>query len=378
MWIVVKRRMSINITYLNSLILKRLKLEETLNKQNIDLLNVLLKNENLDFEVKIKLMLIRDQLIQSNKTDIPLYVSRTHHVIQEYMDILKKPVSWNSKNSKLMKRKTELIVNFLDTLRHLVKIKNWTNLTIPQNPRSEDDVNTCPSCGNDDQSKFETDEFYRKTCLNCSTQRYAIETGITHKDYTRINVVGKFIYNRDLHFQECIRQYQGKHNCSIPEQLYVDLDRKFAAHNLVEKDQPIMNGNERNHVRYSRITRTCVYNFLKQLKYTKYYESTNLIYYVLTNKRVDDISHLEDQLMKDFKELVSLYDEMHGKDKIEELNRKNFMNVQYVLYQLLKRHNHPCNLENFTVLKTIERKQFHDEICKKLFTKLGWKFTPTF
>ena len=118
--------------------------------------------------------------------------------------------------------------------------------------------------------------------------------------------------------------------------------------------------------------------FLKELKYTKHYENVNLIYFTLTNKRVDDISYLEEQLIEDFKELVSLYDELHGKDKEEELDRKNFMNVQYLLFQLLRRHNHPCKIEDFTILKTIDRKLFHDTICKNLFNKLGWKFTPTF
>ena len=58
------------------------------------------------------------------------------------------------------------------------------------------------------------------------------------------------------------------------------------------------------------------------------------------------------------------------------INRKNFINTQYVLYQLLLRHKHSCKKEDFIILKTIDRKYFHDEICKSLFEHLGWNFSP--
>jgi hypothetical protein len=49
-----------------------------------------------------------------------------------------------------------------------------------------------------------------------------------------------------------------------------------------------------------------------------------------------------------------------------------------VLYQLLRRHRHECNKEEFIILKTIDRKFFHDEICKVLFEEKGWNHNPYF
>ena len=92
----------------------------------------------------------------------------------------------------------------------------------------------------------------------------------------------------------------------------------------------------------------------------------------------DDIAYLEDKIIEDFKELSSLYDSIYGKDKPMELKRKNFINVQYIPFQLLRNRNHMCKLEVFVVLKTIEKKQFYDKICSHLFKILGWSFTPTF
>lgn len=369
--------MSINILSLNSAVLKRMEKEEIINEEKIQLLDTLLldTSHHLDQSVYEELQAMKNAVLHEKRTSRAFFFARTYALINEYTNILKKPISHiKEDNLPILRRKNELIIGFLDIVRQMAKAKEWTDLDIPSNPESVDLDTGCPSCENTDEDRFEMDDFNRKTCLNCSTQQYAIETGITHKDYTRVNIVGKFIYNRVLHFQDCIKQYQGKQNCKIPDNLYQDLDEKFKSYRLLITDTTELP----KHIKYSKITRNHITMFLKELKYTKHYENVNLIYFTLTSKRVDDISHLEDRLIDDFKELVSLYDDIHGKDKPEELDRKNFMNVQYLLFQLLRRHGHPCKIENFTILKTVDRKLFHDTICKNLFDKLGWKFTPTF
>ena len=119
--------------------------------------------------------------------------------------------------------------------------------------------------------------------------------------------------------------------------------------------------------------------YLKQLKLPNHYENANYIYYVLTGNRVDEISDsLEKKILDDFQQLSCLYDKTFGKDKPFELNRKNYMNASYVLFQLLRNREHPCKRENFSILKTIEKRRFHDKICSELFKQLGWRFTSTF
>jgi hypothetical protein len=240
-------------------------------------------------------------------------------------------------------------------------------------------------CNNAEEGMFEIDEFNRRTCVICSVQEERSEIGVTYKDYSRVNIVSRFIYNRVLHFNDCIKQYQGKQNCKIPEFVFEDLDKKFVAFRLLVSEEENETAPFRDArpvrpspVRYSKITRAHIIMFLKDLKYTKHYENANLIYTQLTNKRVDDITYLEDRLIQDFKELIALYDEIYGKDKKEELDRKNFLNSSYLLFQLLRRHGHPCKIENFPILKTVDRKLFHDTICKNLFFKLNWTFTPIF
>ena len=81
--------------------------------------------------------------------------------------------------------------------------------------------------------------------------------------------------------------------------------------------------------------------------------------------------------MDDFETLSELYDVTY-KNGDNNISRKSFISIQYVLFQLLRRHKHPCNPSDFTVLKTIDRKTFHDEVCRNLFEQLGWNHTPFF
>ena len=92
----------------------------------------------------------------------------------------------------------------------------------------------------------------------------------------------------------------------------------------------------------------------------------------MTEQDIPDISHLENNLLLDFDLLVDMYDKMFKND------RKNFINNQYVLYQLLRKYKYQCRKEDFNFLKTNDRKLYHDSVCQKLFEKLGWNFQPVF
>ena len=128
--------------------------------------------------------------------------------------------------------------------------------------------------------------------------------------------------------------------------------------------------------RFYNITKEHVHLFLKELEYTKHYENVNLIHYNITGKKPDDISHLEDRLLYDFDLLTDIYDKQF-KNK-PGFERKNFINTQYVLYQLLCRYKHNCKKEDFTILKTVDRKSFHDVVAKNIFVILGWNHFPLF
>lgn len=328
-------------------------------------------------------VLLKNVHFHDLKKDKHVYLLRTREYVEEYKQMLKTPFDKTCALSRDKFTRKDHIENRLRTIiLDVIMRYRWFDIKLtPQTISSTKDGNTttststtttnCTACDNACQNGFDIDENNKKTCLNCSREINTIETGHTHHDYNRVNIVSKFVHNRVLHLQECIKQFQGKQNCKIPENVYVDLNRKFETYRLlIDSDN--------YHARYSKITPQHISMFLKELGYVKHYKNVNAIYYILTNKRMADISAIEQKLVEDFKELVCLYNSLHTKDKPEELERKNFMNVHYLLFQLLRRHGYPCRIDDFSMLKTIDRKIFHDKICGNLFEKLGWNFTPIF
>ena len=112
------------------------------------------------------------------------------------------------------------------------------------------------------------------------------------------------------------------------------------------------------------------------LEFRKYIEDSKLIHHIITGEKLPDLKDKEELVIQDFKILTKLYDD---KFKFKTTtNRKNFLHTQYVLFQLLKKHKFSCKSSDFNLLKTLDRKTFHDNLCKKLFEELGWNFQPIF
>lgn len=192
---------------------------------------------------------------------------------------------------------------------------------------------------------------------------------ISYKDIERVNIGSKYSYDRKVHFRECMKRYQGKQNCSIPQTLFDDITNQLKKYQLIPEEYET--GREKEI--FQDIHRQHILMILKDLGYSKYYEDITYIYHKITKKKIPDIGEYENILLNDFDKLLEIYDSQY-----KDIDRKNFINNQYVLYQLLRRHNYPVEKQNFTFLKTNDRKSYHDKVCGELFTKLNWNFRPLF
>lgn len=361
--------MEINILLINYQILNLIKKEEEKNLEKIKILNSIISfYENQQNSFIQNIIDVKKKIVDETNTLQSDYILETLNIISDYLSILKKPISHEEKK-KYQKQKNSLLTKFLIIVEKYAFKKKW-DISIPKIQPEKNSKITCIKCSNDDIYQFEIDEI-KKTCLKCSFQSCYFGNNInTLDDYKRIKIITKFMYNRISHFEFCVKQYQGKQNNIIPDSVYIELEKKFIQYRLID-----VNENDK-HLKYSKITKQHIYLFLKELKFNKQYENVNLIYYVLTGKR-NDISYLEEKIIQDFKELIKLYDSLYMNEKIVT-NRKNFLNIQYVLFQLLRKHNYPCKTEEFFFLKTLDRKISHDDLCKQIFDILNWKFTPTF
>lgn len=290
------------------------------------------------------------------------YILRVSDIIDEYQRELNTPVNVffvgaaqpvdTTKIDKIRKRYMDLIRFMYPTYYRHVYSASPTRCDVCEQPI--DTIETPTS----------------HVCTTCGREEDSLRLAFSYKDADRINITQKYVYERRVHFRECINQLQGKQNCTIGPEVHEKLEREIERHGLSHP------GDLPRSIKYERVTKHHISIFLKNIGFTKHYKNLNLIYHEITESPLDDITHLEGALMDDFDKLSKLYDNEYI--KTNKLKRKNFINMQYVLFQLLRRHKYPCTIEDFNFLKTIERKFFHDDICYKLFAKLGWNFTPIF
>lgn len=318
-----------------------------------------------------------------NEYSYNFYILETSFILEEYKKLLKIPVkvSFFTKIKKSLERKEKLDDN--DTIKfkkkvlmkkyidiaskHLVSleeiIKFKTELNIDNST-----FNVCSHCGN--LKSFEClDGGRNKVCLECGNQLDTVEFASSYKDINRINITAKYSYEKRVHFRECMYRYQGKQSNIIKDKVYKDLIKLLMKNDLLVGDE-----NTQKEVRFSKVNKQHIYLFLKESSNSKHYEDVNLIYTNLTGKPNDDITHLEDKLMEDFDVLCNAY-MTHFKNN-KKIERKSFIHSQFVLYQLLKKNKHPCKKEDFSMLTSQDRIDFHNEIGRDLFNHLGWTFYP--
>lgn len=324
-------------------------------------LQITLKKETLSARSHKNLQLNITELEEKIKKissghQLNFYIAETAHLIEQYKKILQTPVklSFTGKSTKNNKEKSEVIFKYLE-------IANKYSDIVITNPVKEKPV-VCNNCPNKKFFDIIDNSIY--ICTQCGAQQEILLHTSSYKDIDRINISAKYTYDRKIHFRDCINQYQGRQNSTIDPKVYINLMDQFEKHHLLvgDKDTP-------KEIRCQNITKEHIHLFLKELEYTKHYENVNLIHYQITGKKSDDISHLEDRLLDDFDALTDLYDKKF-KNK-PGFDRKNFINTQYVLYQFLVRYKHPCKKEDFTILKTVDRKSFHDDIAKICFEELN-------
>ena len=323
--------------------------------------------DDLSHRIEKRLLIKKQELndkisnIEKNK-DYNYYVMETADIIEKYKKVLNSPIkmSFTGRKNTDNKYKKSLIEKYLKIVNNYIPEKIVIN-------DSKIEKIVCKQCKS---KNIEITDMYT-ICEDCGNELDNNQKFSSYKDIERVNIVAKYTYDRKIHFRDCINQFQGKQNSTINQSIYDNLIKQFELHSLLvgDKDTPPKK-------RFSRITRDHIYLFLKENGNSKHYEDVVLIHYNITKKKPDDISHLETKLLDDFDTLTQLYDKIYKKDK--KIERKNFINTQYVLFQLLRRHKYPCKRTDFNILKTVDRKSFHDEVCKNMFSILGWNFTALF
>lgn len=294
------------------------------------------------------------------------YICISQKIINEYMKMIIKPMSisfFGGKNISNIDtvKKENLLEKFLDVARNYIPIKTFK--------KEVQKKYTC-SCGNNTEFT-QTDNTI--TCDECGIEKniYTIHTNF--KDVDRVNLSQKYKYNKKTHFRDTMNQYQGKQNKKIDNKVYTDCDEWFLRHNLLVSIPTCSTLSETEifHKKHSRITKGHIDMALSETNHTSNYEDTNLIHTYFTGIPCPDISHIENELMEDFDKVVEAY------DSLKNVDRTNFLNGQYILYQLLKRRKIKVDESDFHKLKTRERLLEHDTLYQRISLLLEWGFLPS-
>lgn len=312
--------------------------------------------KQIQFDIAPQIKEIQDEIndITEEKT-YKYYLREVGEIIKEYKDVIgqvRKIDFLNPTKNVDTKEKDELEKKY----KFIVSTYNFDFFSPQSLGTSEITDIKCSNCGATDFDEFDNSSI----CLSCYTLSKKNNFKSSYRDSSRINISSKYLYDRKIHFRDCIKQFQAQQSCNIEPEVYTLLEREF------EKNK-LLNESDSRDIRYARVTKNHIIMFLKIIKYTKHYENVHLIHHVITGQKSNDISHIENNLISDFDKLSNLYDQLFG-----DIERKSFINTQYVLFQLLQHNGYDCKKEDFLILKTLDKKQFHNNICQELFNKLNW------
>jgi hypothetical protein len=314
-------------------ILKRC--ETPLNLQKIKILNEKIKEIESNDELAEYLFKAIDFIKDLDNSEQQL---TENECLGDISGDISRYIQLNSKNNKEMLYKNYIIKCFPEEGIGLVNMMPY--------------IYKCKECGD----KLINDQSVGvNVCYTCgSTENFNI-SDTREWNHSETHEYNKpYCYKRTNHFKEWISQTQGREGVSIPEEIINSVILEIKKERITDK----------NCITYDKIK-----EFLKKLKFNKYYEHIpNIITRITGEKRMIINQELENQLLKMFNEIQTPF------KKHCPVSRKNFLSYSYTLYkffQLLEKNEY---LKYFPLLKSRDKMYEQDEIWKNICKELNWKF----
>lgn len=116
-------------------------------------------------------------------------------------------------------------------------------------------------------------------------------------------------------------------------------------------------------------TKDHILSSLKKLELQKYFEDVRLIHHELTGIPPTDLSEEEDGLVYDNEKFTDEYNK-----HLAKISRKNFINLRYIPYLLLKWRGIYILSDGKMRTRTVATQWVHNQIMEEVFECLGWTF----
>jgi hypothetical protein len=338
--------------------------EEKTTTNSLNILNTL-KAEAFRLEQSVNHSVVDEQRM--------LYILDTAHIVEEYRQILLRPVVNTFSKQKYLEDRLEARRTRRENYLKFAKAaRTYAGFEIPtvKDERvfhfekmdffmDEMEGSTCNSCGLTNSFRFDDDFGALRTCQGCFAVEKITTLTTSCSDMERVSISGsRYTSDRRFVFRECINQYQGKQTCEIPHVVYENIRSECVKLGFIDSSLPNP---------FQCVTRDHIVMILRDFGHVRHVENVNLIYRVITGNALDDISHLENVLSRDYNILMAT----HAVKVQQGLMKRRCLTTPDAIYKILRKLGHPCCRSDFTYLRG-GSSQNNDDVTEELFQELGW------
>lgn len=198
------------------------------------------------------------------------------------------------------------------------------------------------------------------SCGSCSARQVMRDNVTVIRDDHAIIAPFEGDNDRMMRFKLVVNQYCCRQTAIIDDKVMEKIKASLRLYRLMDNEEAT-----------STLTKGHVAKVLKEIGLTRHNENIHLIFVRLTGRPPSDLSSIEERLYDDFRQVSDTFDKLYVENR-----RKNFINLQFILYQLLVRNGYKCRREEFTITSTFDTQLKHDRELQIIFDELRWAYSP--
>ena len=274
------------------------------------------------------------------------YLSRVNDILEEWNRVKIQEGPYFKFGSEVAKSPNKLSI----IRAYLQVASQYVELNLIMKTPMEDNV--CPYC----HQELE-DEEAKIVCYDCGIYRDLMTHDAEYNDRTHINSISSNGYMNIETFMKVLDCFQGKQKVDFPD----DLITKFNEYcTFKKKNKALLNYETARPI-------------FKEIGYSGYFDDINLFLWLHPDirKPLADLSIDEEAILQDYNLFTSKYQEFKGDE------RESALNSWYVFYILCHRRGIKCEKTDLKMPDTREIRISNDNIARKVFDALDWKFEDT-
>ncbi len=292
----------------------------TIDKLNEDIIKIQKKDEEEYYFLRVNSILLKYYDMKNVNSQFKYNMS---DLLYEYAHIMDGSYSSGRVNE---------ILN-LKCHKNNIEYCTMCNITLIRN---DEQFLVCSKCGNAIQDNIDVNPSYKERQEYEHNQPYR---------YLKIN-----------HLDECLAQFQGKENTDIPNDVLIELQEEI----------------KKNRTDTKKLTYDIIYEYLKKINRTKFYEHIPLIIKLLGGSSPPSIpQNTEERIRRMFFQILEPF------NKYCPLERTNLISYKFILYKFFELLELDDLLDYFKLLKNRDKLYEHDQIWKKICKDLRWEYIPT-